>query len=261
MSLSSTTRILRGAGRRDAMGNSAGARFFQLSPMHVAASTIRASLTSLFTRLTSSMRAIVPFRIQQTWVAIEAAHVREVLGERGRMMVPLSFFSLHRQSLRFRLSALISALVGTIALLVLLFFPWRMEAFSRKWVERRATGVVRVLSTAVGAGLDFDDAGYVTEMLNGMSNSPEVLYALVFRSNGTPLAGYKAELAPVGIVAGATELTLTYASDQLRVDAPLRGKGGATGTLRIGFGLRELEPEVAAHRAGVAFASAIVFLI
>ncbi len=177
------------------------------------------------------------------------------------MRVPLSFFSLHRQSLRFRLSALISALVGTIALLVLLFFPWRMEAFSRKWVERRATGVVRVLSTAVGAGLDFDDAGYVTEMLNGMSNSPEVLYALVFRSNGTPLAGYKAELAPVGIVAGATELALTYASDQLRVDAPLRGKGGATGTLRIGFGLRELESEVAAHRAVVAFASAIVFII
>ncbi len=56
--------------------------------MHVAASTIRASLTSLFTRLTSSMRAIVPFRIQQTWVAIEAGHVREVLGERGWIKIP-----------------------------------------------------------------------------------------------------------------------------------------------------------------------------
>src|SRR5260370_26327700 len=88
MSVSSRPRSLRGAGRGDAMGSRAGARLVQLSPMHVDASTIRASLTSLFTRLTSSMRAIVPFRIQQTWVAIEAGHVREVLGERGRIKIP-----------------------------------------------------------------------------------------------------------------------------------------------------------------------------
>jgi chemotaxis signal transduction protein len=34
------------------------------------------------------MRAIVPFRIQQTWVAIDAGHVREVLGERGWIPIP-----------------------------------------------------------------------------------------------------------------------------------------------------------------------------
>jgi chemotaxis signal transduction protein len=34
------------------------------------------------------MRAIVPFRIQQTWVAIEAGHVREVLGEREWIQIP-----------------------------------------------------------------------------------------------------------------------------------------------------------------------------
>jgi chemotaxis signal transduction protein len=36
------------------------------------------------------MRAIVPFRIQQTWVAMNAEHVREVLGERGWIQIPSS---------------------------------------------------------------------------------------------------------------------------------------------------------------------------
>jgi chemotaxis signal transduction protein len=34
------------------------------------------------------MRVIVPFRVQQTWVAVDAAHVREVLGERAWFQVP-----------------------------------------------------------------------------------------------------------------------------------------------------------------------------
>jgi chemotaxis signal transduction protein len=34
------------------------------------------------------MTAIIPFRIQQTWIAIEAGHVREVLGERGWIQIP-----------------------------------------------------------------------------------------------------------------------------------------------------------------------------
>jgi methyl-accepting chemotaxis protein len=177
------------------------------------------------------------------------------------MNKPLAMSALPRQSLRFRLSALISALVAAIAIMVMVFFPWRMETFSRKWVERRATGVVRVLATAVGSGLDFDDASYVTEMLNGMSSSPEVLYAVVFRANGTVLAGYKPELVPAGVPVGVTDLALTYGKDQLRVDAPLKGRGGTTGTLRIGFSLGELESEVSAHRAVVAFASAILFAI
>jgi methyl-accepting chemotaxis protein len=168
---------------------------------------------------------------------------------------------MHRGSLRFRLSALISALVGSIALLVLIFFPWRMEAFSRKWAERRAEGVVRVLSTAVVPGLDADDASYVAEMLKGMASTPEVLYAGVFRGNGTLLTGYKPELVPLGDLSGLGELTKTYGSDQLRIDMPLRGRTGVSGVLRMGFGLHEIETEVAAHRYLVAVAAALLFIV
>jgi methyl-accepting chemotaxis protein len=173
----------------------------------------------------------------------------------------LPALSLRHRSLRFRLAALIAALVAAIALFLVLFFPWRMESFSRKWVERRATGVVHALATAVGTGLDFDDATYVAEMLNGMSTSPEVLYAVVYRSNGTVLAGYRPELVPPGNPVAGVEPTLTYGNDQLRVDALVKGKGGSTGTLRIGFGLHELESEVSANRAVVGLASAILFVI
>jgi methyl-accepting chemotaxis protein len=171
----------------------------------------------------------------------------------------LMTYGLGHRSLRFRLSGLIAALVGAIAIMVFILVPWRMETFSRKWVERRATGVVRVLATAVGSGLDFDDATYVAEMLNGMSSSPEVLYAVVYRANGSILTGYRPDLVPAVTLVPSTEPILTYGNDQLRVDAPLKGKGGTTGTLRIGFGLRELESEVAAHRAVVGLVAIVMF--
>ena len=111
----------------------------------------------------------------------------------------------------------------------------------------------------VATGLDFDDAPYLKELLNGMSSSPEVLYAVVYRSNGTILAGYSPMSPPPAPVTATNDDVLAYTKDQLRVDAPVRGKGGATGTLRIGFRLGDLESEVAAHRAVVALISALIF--
>ena len=54
---------------------------------------------------------------------------------------------------------------------------------------------------------------------------------------------------------------LAYAGDILRVDAPIRGKSGATGTLTIGFSLNELEREVAGNRITVMEVCAILFAL
>src|SRR5579859_7448596 len=159
----------------------------------------------------------------------------------------LDFLRMYRSaSLRFRLATLISILIGSIAVALLVFLPWRMEKFSNTWVERRASGVAHVLGVAVGSGLDFDDATYVGELLNGMSTSSEVAYAVVYRANGSVLAGYHTELAPppAHVDSVVSEEVLNYAGDQLHVDRLVKGKGGTKGTLSMGFGLKEARSEV-----------------
>ncbi|MEW5851017.1 MAG: methyl-accepting chemotaxis protein [Myxococcota bacterium] len=153
-----------------------------------------------------------------------------------------------------------TTLVAGFALFLVLFFPARMEEFSRRWVERRAVGVASVLATVAATALEFDDANSVNELLGGLATS-EVLYAVVRKDDGTTFAGFRKERAPATVATPGVEPTLTYSNDELRLDARLKAKGGATGTLTIGYSLAELNREVAANRAVVGGASLVVFLI
>ena len=52
--------------------------------------------------------------------------------------------------------------------LPVLFFPARMDAFSRRWLERRAEGMATDPRQRGGAGLEFDDPAAVQELLKGV---------------------------------------------------------------------------------------------
>ena len=53
----------------------------------------------------------------------------------------------------------------------------------------------------------------------------------------------------------------SYPAQGLRVDAPIRGKSGATGVLSLGFGLGDLEREVHENRMTVMGVSVLVFVV
>ncbi len=164
-------------------------------------------------------------------------------------------------SLRWKLVALIAVLLAAVVLFLFAYFPRRMETFSQQWSERRAIGMASLLSATAAPGVEFDDSVSVTELLNGLSATPEVLYASVRRSNGSLLAVYHAERLPEDVPIAKNAPVVTYANGAVRVDAPIHAKGGSAGTLSIGFSLREVEDEARANREAVGGVSAVVFLI
>src|SRR5207245_5623819 len=103
----------------------------------------------------------------------------------ARLVIALN---LNQLSPRTKLVARIAILLAVVSLFLWLYFPARMESFSRRWIERRGVGMAIVLSNSVSSGVEFDDANAVKEMLNGLSSAPEVLYGIVRRANGTTLA-------------------------------------------------------------------------
>lgn len=138
-------------------------------------------------------------------------------------------------SLRWKLVALIAVLLAAVVLFLFAYFPRRMETFSQQWSERRAIGMASLLSATAAPGVEFDDSVSVTELLNGLSATPEVLYASVRRSNGSLLAVYHAERLPEDVPIARNAPVVTYANGAVRVDAPIHAKGGSAGTLSIGF--------------------------
>src|SRR3954447_15061825 len=165
-------------------------------------------------------------------------------------------------SLRTKLVAVISALLFAIAIFLWLFFPARMDAFSRRWLERRAEGMATILASAAAPAIEFDDPAAVQALLSSVSSSGELVYAVVYRPNGSVLSAYKPELAPPGSNALPEGSTVTaHTGDQLRLKAPIKGRSGAGGVLSLGFTLDELKREKRSQDLAVAWVSLVVFLV
>src|SRR5215831_12293843 len=148
-------------------------------------------------------------------------------------------FRLSSSSLRTKLVLLVSMLMLAVAVFCSLFFPSRMAGFSRRWVERRAVGMAIVLGNASRPALEFDDATNANELLAGLAKAPEAIYAVVRRSNGSVLASWHPELAPDTPLAAfpgeplpmREEPMVTFGDGKVHVQAAIRAKAGATGTL------------------------------
>jgi len=164
-------------------------------------------------------------------------------------------------SLRTKLVVVMTTLLAAVALFLVLFFPARMEDFSRRGLERRAQGVAVVLSHATAAGLEFDDSASVTELLNGLAATPEILYAAVRRADGTLFAAFRKEKVPGGVAVTSDEPVLSYSDTELRLDTRIVAKGGATGVLTVGSSLAEMHQEIAANQKVVMGVSLVVFLL
>jgi methyl-accepting chemotaxis protein len=164
--------------------------------------------------------------------------------------------------LRTKLVAVITVLLSAISLFLLLYFPARMDAFSRRWLERRADAMATTLSSAVAPGLEFDDAASVQSLLNGLAGSSDVAYAVVQRPNGSHLAAYRGEQAPGDNLPPTDPSSSTvYVGDQLRLRASIRGRSGVAGVLRLGFSLDELKREQRSQDVAVGYVSLILFLL
>jgi len=168
---------------------------------------------------------------------------------------------LGRLSLRAKLVVMMASLLAAVVVFLMVYFPRRMELSSRESLQRRAEGVAVLLAGATAPGVEFDDANSVQEQLDNVRIMSEVVYAGVRSPSGAQLATYHPELVPADVPVKLTGPVLVYVGNVLRVDAPIRGKSGATGALTIGFSLSELEREVQGNRVTVMEVCATLFAI
>jgi methyl-accepting chemotaxis protein len=164
-------------------------------------------------------------------------------------------------SLRTRLVALVAALLGAVSLFLLWYFPARMEALARVGLERRATGMATLLANAVAPGVEFEDAKVVSELLVGLSSTPEAEYAEVRQGNGALLAAWNGEKARPAGKDIPEQTRVVVENDTLHVLQPIHTPGGARGLLAVGFALGELRREQRDNLAAVGAVAAAVFVV
>ncbi|HEX8705269.1 MAG TPA: CHASE sensor domain-containing protein, partial [Myxococcaceae bacterium] len=147
----------------------------------------------------------------------------------------------HHFSLRTRLVLLVVLLFAAFALFLLAFFPARMDAQARRWVLSRAMGIAQLLASATEPALDFGDAIHGQRHLETLASTPEAIYGLLLREDGTPLASWHPERAPASFTESLEGARIH--GDQVLARINIHTRGGQRGTLVVGFSLAELQQE------------------
>lgn len=163
-------------------------------------------------------------------------------------------------TLQSRLVIVISVLLVATAAFLWSFFPARMEALGQRWSERRAESMTRVLARVMRSALEFNDDEYARSILEAMSSSGAVSYAVVTRHDGKVLARLNTKSPPDLKLPSGPEPALRERDKAIHVVIGIQN-GEEPGKLSIGFSLDELHQEMSENRRTVGIAvSALVFI-
>jgi PAS domain S-box-containing protein len=160
-----------------------------------------------------------------------------------------------------KLVVLIGSVVGALALAVFAVVPPRFELQLRDSLRYDSVGLCQMIASNVGASLVFEDARMAQELLDGAGRNRALLYAVVRRSDGRPLATFRRPgfsdipEGPLG-----SEWSFSPDGSRLDVETPIVSDGKAIGTVRIGVSLDKVLSEVSRSRKGLAVLSLFLFV-
>jgi PAS domain S-box-containing protein len=163
-------------------------------------------------------------------------------------------------SIRARLVLATAALLGAISLAPLVVLPDQLEAHERAGLERRAVDLAGAFGAAGEAALDFGDRQRAADVLRGLATAGGATYGVLLRSDGSVLASWGRDGAPLLALAGAGP-TLRYAADELHARVPLVAPGGERGSIQLGLDLDALLRRRAESRALVLRTAAASFVV
>jgi two-component system cell cycle sensor histidine kinase/response regulator CckA len=160
-----------------------------------------------------------------------------------------------------KLVVLIGSVVGALALAVFAVVPPRFERQLRDSLRSDSVGLCQMIASNVGASLVFEDARMAQELLGGAGRKKELLYAVVRRSDGRPLATFRRPgvshipESPLG-----SDWAFSPDGSRLDVETPVVSDGKTIGAVRIGVSLDNVLAEVRRARKGLAGLSLLLFV-
>jgi signal transduction histidine kinase len=163
-------------------------------------------------------------------------------------------------SLGARMVAMFSVLLAAIGVFILVFFPARMADQARVDAVARAESIARVMSTALGPALEFDDPDNALAILGWLASTRDARFGIVSGADDRRVAVWKPAAIPPSLV-WHNVFRLESIGELLVVSTPIQALGGGQGTLHLGFSLHHLQSTRDGIRREVALTTAVLFVI
>jgi diguanylate cyclase (GGDEF)-like protein/PAS domain S-box-containing protein len=181
-------------------------------------------------------------------------------------------------SLRTKLTAVLSAVIGFISLAVFLEVPSQLRSQAVALTVENAYTVTEMAAFDLAAALFFRDPAGLEESLGAVRRDADLVYVVVTDADGRLAAGFNADLlerpearasameprklgaVPPGASRPRSEGGFSPDGRVFQAAAPVTYNGRDIGRITIGFSLDRLNAEVAKSRRAIALVSLVIFL-
>ena|GEM_PF-5975072 len=152
--------------------------------------------------------------------------------------------------LRTRLVIAATVFVLTLAAILLVYLPTKLDDIAMHGARERANVVVDLISGAVTPGLVFEDTDAIYSALEALGNTPDTEYAVVYRGDDTFVTRYPEGVGfpPLPTERGDGVLVSWVKDTTLHVLARVGESPPGHGYVQLGFSLEWLEAERQANR-------------
>ena len=184
-----------------------------------------------------------------------------------------------RWSVRTKLGAVISAVIGLISLAIFVDVPGRLRGREVTSVVEKTHTLTEMAAFNIGAALYFEDRVGVAESLAAVRENADLVYIVVFDQGGHVVQSFNRELAerngfeeivmtprtkggvPPGASLPRTEGGFSTDDRIYQARSPVTYNGRGVGRIYLGLSLDRLNAEIGRSRAAIAFVSLLIFII
>jgi diguanylate cyclase (GGDEF)-like protein/PAS domain S-box-containing protein len=184
-----------------------------------------------------------------------------------------------RWTVRTKLAAVISGLIGLISLAIFIDMPARLRRQAVTAVAEKAHTLTEMAAFNAGAALYFEDRAGVEESLAAVRENADLVYTVVLDEGGGAVAAFNRELAerygfqeiamtprvlggvPPGAPRPRTEGGFSPDNRVYQAKSPVTYNGRGVGSIYVGLSLDRLNAEIGRSRATIALLSLLIFVI
>jgi signal transduction histidine kinase len=175
--------------------------------------------------------------------------------------VRFSGFYLNR-SIRAKLTAIMIAGVGGVAIFITFFFPARQKHLAFEELRTKTVSLARILAYNVSPGLEFEDLEAAAEAVSGVRTDSEVIDVRILDKHGEEFLHYSARgvtTLPPGLSLGEDQI-LEFPG-RLVASTPIHANRTRLGTLVLAMSTLEVLKQVDDNRRLTIIVSLVLFLI
>jgi signal transduction histidine kinase/CheY-like chemotaxis protein len=165
-------------------------------------------------------------------------------------------------SIRSKLIAAVTTLLGVICLFIFFYFPWRLEIWAIETVTQKSNSIARMTAFSIESAVYFNDQDAANDALRIAEQNKGLVYAVVIADSSRNLASYNLPAAIVHnyLDSGANDV-ISWEQGIYKISAPIVHYRKEIGRLYIGVSLADITKGIQESQRNIAMVSVIIFVL